>query len=347
MDLESIDLDALDRLRELFLRGSAGSVDYWRSESDLASYDATFGRRIAWKWEFVLSELDRLNWQPAGGTLVDFGCGSGVATRCTLDHFGPNAFSKIVLCDRSRLAMQFAAARVRDCLAATRSHDEVATQGSAFSAEPETALAPDLADATVLISHVLTELSDSQLAGLLDKLANAAAIIWVEPGAREASRGLIDCREKLRAAFHVVAPCTHQGPCEWLAAGNERHWCHHFAHSPGEAFTDGDWARFARLAGIDLRSLPLSWLVLDRRERRSGKEAGEQSRPVRFLGRARVGKAFAAVFGCDETGVRERRLMKRRHPEQFRQLKSGDPPTLAHWTCDGDEIIDLRTLDEC
>ncbi len=339
MDLDGVNWDSLNRLRELFLRGDGGGADYWRSESDLASYDATFGRRIAWKWDFVLCELDRLCWRPAGGVLVDFGCGSGVAARRVLDHFGAGAFSRIVLCDRSPLAMRFAAARVRDCLAASPGPP---AQAGAPAARLETTPAADLANATVLLSHVLTELSDAQLAGLLDRLTRAAAIVWVEPGTHEAGRRLIACREKLRGGFRVVAPCTHQGPCGLLAPGNERHWCHHFAPSPAETFTDGDWARFARLAGIDLRSLPLSWLVLDRdQERGPGGEGDEQPRPVRLLGRPRIGKAFAAVFGCDRTGVHERRLMKRRDPEGFRRLKRGGFPTLARWTCQGDDIVEL------
>ena len=46
MDWLAIDWKALERLRAAFLAGTAGANDYWHSESDLASYDATFAQRI-------------------------------------------------------------------------------------------------------------------------------------------------------------------------------------------------------------------------------------------------------------------------------------------------------------
>src|ERR1041384_3502994 len=59
MNWEQIDWSALERLRNAFLEGSAGKQDYWRSASDLASYDETFAQRIGWKWDYVLNELTR------------------------------------------------------------------------------------------------------------------------------------------------------------------------------------------------------------------------------------------------------------------------------------------------
>ena len=100
-----------------------------------------------------------------------------------------------------------------------------------------------------------------------------------------------------------------------LATGNERHWCHHFVPTPTAVFMDGDWARFAKMMGIDLRSLPVSYLVLDKR-------------PVtvsgtREIGRPRVYKAHALVLTCDESGVRNRRVTKRENPDEYRRLKKG------------------------
>ena len=83
---------------------------------------------------------------------------------------------------------------------------------------------------------------------------------------------------------------------------------------------DGHWARFAKIAGIDLRSLPLSYLVLDKR-------AWPQPGEVRIIGRPRVYKAHALLLGCDSTGVREYRQTKREEPDAFRQLKKGKIPT--------------------
>ena len=49
MNLESIEWESLERMRAAFLGGTAGAQDYWRNESDLAAYDATFAQRIGWK----------------------------------------------------------------------------------------------------------------------------------------------------------------------------------------------------------------------------------------------------------------------------------------------------------
>jgi SAM-dependent methyltransferase len=301
MDWENVDWKALARLRAAFLDGTAGAQDYWRNERDLQSYDLTFGQRIRWKWLYVLNELNAHDWSPPCGDVVDWGCGSGIAGRAFLEHFVQDQSSKLVLWDRSPLAMQFAARQAREAFPAV----------SVWLDKP-----PDRAFGTLLISHVLTELADGQIEELFALMAFAAAVIWVEPGTHEASRRLIAARERLRGAFQVVSPCTHQAVCGMLTPENERHWCHHFAPSPLEVFTNGNWARFAKLAGVDLRSLPLSFLVLDKR-------VPPQSDAVRIIGRPRVYKAHALVLGCESSGVRDHRFTKREQPEEFRRFKKG------------------------
>ena len=193
--------------------------------------------------------------------------------------------------------------------------------------------------ATLLLSHVLTELKPPQLDSLLTLATRATALLWVEPGTHEASRALISVRERLRDNFSVVAPCTHQAACGILAPENARHWCHHFAPSPPGIFTDGDWARFAKLAGIDLRRLPLSFLVLDKRP-----SGPLPPGAVRVIGLPRMHKAEALLFACDATGVRDRRLAKRAFPNEFKQLKKGGIDPLQIWKFEGDEIVEARPL---
>jgi SAM-dependent methyltransferase len=301
MDWENIDWKALERLRTLFLDGTAGTQDYWRSERDLQSYDQTFGQRIRWKWQYVLNELKGRGWSPPRGDVVDWGCGSGIAGRAFLEHFAQDPSSKLIFWDRSPLAMQFAARQAREAFPTI----------NVWLDKP-----PDRPFGTLLISHVLTELAENQIEELFVLMAHAAAVIWVEPGTYEASRRLIAAHERWRGAFSVVSPCTHQAACGMLTPENQRHWCHHFGPSPTEVFTDGNWARFAKLAGVDLRSLPLSFLVLDRRLQ-PGPDA------VRIIGRPRVYKAHALLLGCDSSGVREYRVTKREQPEEFRRLKKG------------------------
>src|SRR5689334_19818307 len=104
------ELKTLARLREGFLTGRAGERDYWRSETELALYDESFGERIGWKWDAVLGELKQRGWSPRSRHILDWGCGSGVAGRRVLDAW-PDRFESIALHDRSPLAMAFAAER--------------------------------------------------------------------------------------------------------------------------------------------------------------------------------------------------------------------------------------------
>jgi hypothetical protein len=188
--------------------------------------------------------------------------------------------------------------------------------------------------AILLLSHVLTELRPDQLEELEGLARRATTILCVEPGTHEASLTLIALRERLKGQFNIVAPCTHQAGCGILAPENKSHWCHHFAQPPSEVFMDSSWARFADLTGIDLRSLPLSFLVLDK-----------SSAPILpagatwIIGRPRIYKGRALLLGCDAAGVGDRQLTKRALPEQFRQLKKGAGASLQVWRCDGSEII--------
>lgn len=319
MNWEAIDWDALERLRTAFLQGTAGTQDYWRNERTVESYNKTFAQRIGWKWDHVLNELKRRGWSPPPGDVLDWGCGSGIASRLFVEHVLPESVSALALWDRSPLAMQFAARKAADRFP----HLAVRTgppAGGHF--------------ATLLVSHVLTELSDRQIEELLKLAREVTAVIWIEPGTQEASRALVTVREQLRGSFQVVAPCTHQAACGMLAPANERHWCHHFATPPRAVFTDGHWARFAKIAGIDLRSLPLSFLALDKRP-----PPALPSGAARIIGRPRVYKAHALVLGCNASGVWDRRLTKRTVPEQFRLLKKDEFSPLQVWNCDGDEII--------
>lgn len=264
--MHSIDWEALDRLRGCFL---SGATNYWRSESDLASYDQTFAQRIGWKWDFVLAELKRLGWQPPAGDVLDWGCGSGIAGRAFLGEFPATG---VALWDRSVLAMKFAQRRL-----AERFPDVPVKRGKTGT--------------VLLVSHVVTELAD--LNEVLELVREATAVIWVEPGTFEASRRLAEVRESV--TDNIVAPCPHRGECGLL---NSRHWCHFFAPSPAGIFHDRDWARFAKLAGVDLRSLPVSYLVLDKRM--------PPCLPAeRVIGRAREYKAYRRELTCDATGVRD------------------------------------------
>ena len=316
----NIDWSSLDRLRNAFLEGSAGETDYWKSESDLESYNQTYAKRIGWKWDYVLRELQQRKWEPPAGETLDWGCGTGIAHRAFFKAFPPQHGELLSLWDRSPKAMSYAANAARELL-------------------PELALnlEPAVSPTTLLISHVLTELNETDLASLVDRVRGAECVVWVEPGTYEASRRLIALREELRNVFCPVAPCLHARPCGLLTDENQPHWCHHFADPPSSVFTDPNWSRFSRLTGIDLRSLPLSYLVLDRRP-----TAMLSHETVRMIGRPRVYKAHALLLGCSPDGVCECRLSKRNLPEIFKRAKKDQLTSLQEWTLEGTEIAGLK-----
>ena len=322
MDSTQVDWKTLERLRRAFLEGMAGAQDYWQSDRDLASYDATFAQRIGWKWDYVLGELQRRGWNPPKEILLDWGCGSGIASRAFLDHFGVDAVASLALSDRSSLAVSYASR------AAQQKYPDL-----------DFSLGIPSQPGTLLLSHVVTELTPEQIAELVKLVETATTTIWVEPGTYEASLTLIAIRERLRDRFNVVAPCTHSAQCGILTPGNERHWCHHFASPPPGVFTDPDWSRFAHLTGIDLRSLPLSFLVVDRRP-----VPVLPPGAVRVIGKPRIYKPYSLLLGCDQNAVRDRRLSKRQLPEEFRVIKKGDVDPLLILACEGDEILSMKPL---
>ena len=321
-----IDWTALERMRAAFLAGTAGAADYWRNEADLAAYDATFAQRIGWKWDYVLAELKRRGWSPPVGAVMDWGCGSGVAGRAYLDHFGMTDVKRLRVSDRSVLAMEYAARRARE------KYPQLQVVVGESPAPAETAV--------LLLSHVLTELTQEQIAKLVELAAAAQSLIWVEPGTFEASLTLIAIRERLRGLFNVIAPCTHQSPCGILAPQNEPHWCHHFAAPPPGVFTDSGWARFANLLGINLRDLPLSFLVLDKRP-----TPAVPPDAARIVGRPRIYKGHALLLGCDAAGVSDRRMMRRHFPAEFRAFKKGITPALCRWKLEHADIKSFQAWD--
>jgi ribosomal protein RSM22 (predicted rRNA methylase) len=327
---ETLNWEALERLRQRFLSGQPGGGSYWNHRSELASYDFTFGQRIRWKWEAVLRELALRGWTPPPGPLLDWGCGSGMAARCVLEFFAPTARGPLRLYDQSSLATEYATERVRHAFPGVPVEPLTLTQVDALAAP-----------GTVLISHVLNELTEEGGRPLRRVLDRAAAIVWVEPGTHADSRALIAMRESLRAEFHLMAPCPHQEACGLLTEQNARHWCHHFAEPPAGLMSDSNWVRFAQRAGIDLRRAPYSFMVLERaglREPAPGKIAAGWSR---LLGEPRVYKGFCKLLSCQAGGVCDWELQKRVAPGQFKQFKSGESRGLWRFEVQGGRIVQL------
>ncbi len=319
------ELAALAALRARFLDGSCAGGGYWKNENDLALYDVSFGERIGWKWDAVLGELQKRGWRPSAKSIVDWGCGSGIAGRRVLGAW--DGFESLTLADVSAHAMRFAEAKARENFPQVR-----------------TRMKADAADAVegslLLVSHVLNETDEDAAHRLIAAARRADEIIWVEAGTHADSRRLISVREKLRDEFRIIAPCTHAARCGMLVPENAAHWCHHFARVPSEASQDARWAQFGRELGIDMGTLPYSFLVLARRDAQPAMPAGFS----RIIGRPRDEKGHFDVLSCSESGVEDLMAQKRDVPELAKKLRKGRAESVQSWTREGRRITGAAHL---
>ena len=321
------EIKTLNLMRERFLAGNAGAADYWNSDADLVLYERTFAQRIGWKWDAVLSELTLRGWSPPAVKLVDWACGSGIAGRRTLEHW-PEAFASVTVTDRSYKARNFAVSRLRE-----KRGDLVVEAGAPEQVDCEGAL--------VLVSHLLTELSEGELRGVLERLNAAAAVIWVESATRDNARRLMSAvRDPLVAGgdWRAVAPCTHSGSCPLQQVEHERHWCHHFARVPSEVHQEEGWRDFSERVGVDLRVLPYTFVVLERGTAGSRAVEGEDGLS-RVLGTAREFKGFLKVLSCAKEGVTDWTLQKRDAPETFKALRKWGELPLYRFETQGDRVV--------
>jgi SAM-dependent methyltransferase len=327
MTWDDLDWAELDLLRERFLNSAASTGSYWSTPATLASYDFTYAERIGWKWDHVLRELRLRGWRPGARTVLDWGCGSGIAARRVIEFFGPANFDALTVWDHSALACDFAAEKAREAF--PRLNVAQATPGFLASDEPLGLL---------VVSHVLNELPADALASLRGLVARADTVLWVEPGTHAVSRQLGTIRDELRGIFRVVAPCTHELGCPMFAAGNERHWCHFFAPPPSEIFADSNWVKFGQRAGIDLRSLPYAFVVLDRSPPPSPAAVASPAPLSRVIGRVEHFKPYARFLNCDATGLAELEVPKRAAPALYKELERTKAPLVYRWQRDGDIV---------
>ena len=263
-------------------------------------------------------------WVPPQGNVLDYGCGTGVAGRRVVSAWRDQVRA-LFLWDRSFSGMQFARHRAL----------------ASFRGLPVETKLPDGAPEILVVSHVLNELDRTGLEKLLALAAKATVVLWVEPGTADASRRLIAVRKELlsvsgsrsQAPFRPIAPCPHAGECGLAAPFNERHWCHHFAKVPSAIFQESGWGRFSKTLEVDLRAVPFSYLVLDRRISASGEGNGN----TRVLGYPRHYKGFDKVLCCQAEGVQELVLQKRDAPELYKEMKK-DPGSLYQWECENGKI---------
>ena len=235
----------LKEIREAYLNSKDPIKNYWASEALVEAYDATFAQRIGWKWDEVLQKIEEKIEFKTPIKVDDWGCGSGIASRQFYRMFSDH-ISKVNPMDRSEKAVSFANKKLRDI-----GYKEISTPS----------------ESVLLISHVLTELSELDKSKLIASLENYSMFIWVEPGTKKESHSLINIRNKYMNEFDFILPCPHSGTCP--LTGSSEDWCHFFAEPPRDIFHSSYWKEFNKYFSIDLRSLPLSFLVGLRKDKRS------------------------------------------------------------------------------
>ena len=313
MNLSGQQWQKLRELREFFLSAQPNRATYWDSEKTVELYDQTLAIRIGWRWDAVLEQLRSLRWKPREKLLLDWGCGSGIATRKMLEVF-PH-FESVCLADLSPHAERYAAKTVRTQFPAVSVRSEIPPAGEPFC---------------LVLSHVLGELDAKGEEHLISLITRASKLVWVEGGSAVLSKKLGLWRERLD--WPVIAPCTHRQPCGMLLPENHLHWCHFFTRPPRETFMNAEWSEFARQLEIDHRTVAYSYLVLDRTA------TGQASGLARNIGSSRVYKATAKLQLCDADGLRDVELMKRDFPDVWRALKKGWSPDVVKVETTGDRV---------
>lgn len=339
-------LQILKQLREIFLSEEATTGnDYWQSQDHLLAYDSLLGARIGWKWDQVLKEMAqrKLLSFPTHIEIIDWGCGSGVATRrflSFLQEYAPQTqIERLVLSDRSELAVKWAKQKILGEFPHFNP-EEIFTHLSAMTDTAPLARAPFR---IFLLSHVIGELPSDMLGRLQSILKNFAdLVLWVDAGTHTLSTKLSQVRDGLKSTFTPLAPCTHSLACPMLENKNARHWCHFFTKIPPNVALDPNWIDAANALGIDLRSVPYSFLILKRKTQLSLQETltPRQSSDIhRALGRPRVYKGYLKIQTCSYNhGVNEFRLQKRDNAGLFRELSKDKRNIPALWNLDGQDL---------
>jgi len=306
--LSEVEWKQLGDLRKTYLAEDFNhKKDYWNSNDLLRLYESTFAQRIGWKWDAILSEISNKGFfkDKQEYILYDFGCGTGIASRKMCEFFGVNLISAVWLWDFSKKAVRFSADKLKSLYPGLiiEELNEVKVPGVKW---------------ILCVSHLINELSENEFDRMIKLAEDADFIIWLEPGTKLHSKRLIEIRERLVGKMKPLAPCTHSNICGMRSEENISHWCHFFAPVPATVFQSSFWKKFSEKMKIDLRSLPISYLVLS-------KEAlvtSHESRGARVIGRPRFSKGQGKFLVCDFEGVTEHRLLERNEKELFREFKS-------------------------
>lgn len=153
----------------------------------------------------------------------------------------------------------------------------------------------------VTISYVLNELSPHDQLELLSKafLATDQLLVIVEPGTPKGFGNILRAREFLiKQGGHVVAPCTHCGPCPLTDAYKDgKDWCHFSVRVPR-----GKYHRRAKAAALPYEDEKYSYLVVSPLEVPTPKS--------RIIKNPIVNSGHVILDLCDKTGAHRTTIAK-------------------------------------
>lgn len=318
---EKLDWSLIQDLRKTYHRHSERRQEqgvqkldnYWCSQEQIDAYDRTLATRIGWKWNAVLKELQGKVALKKDLHVLDFACGSGIASRRFL-HFFADFIDIVSLYDRSPLARSYAESKLKQQDFSKRPHIQ-----SLGSLDQRSA-----GFHVVLLSHVVNELSPADLKPIENMISKADLVVWVEPGSYQESRDLMSFRQAILNKFEIIGPCPHQQTCGLSLPDRETDWCHFFAPSPPEVFHTKFWAEASKQIGFDKRSLPLSYFSMRRLDSEMVKRSDHDSHcsEERLIGRPRLSRSHLRYLSCGKGGISEKTLNKRDDKTLFKKLST-------------------------
>jgi hypothetical protein len=314
--MTQLDKQRLQRLRGLFIEQTLrdrAHASYWRDDEDLQAYDLTLAARIRWKWAGVLNYINDLGWKwPSNIHIWDWGCGTGAASRTFLELNTSHA-QTVFLTDRDTKAMSFAKKALKIM--------EAERDGFALSVHTEEPPKNNEVPIVLLVSHVVNELDDKGKRALQQAVNQSDLILMIEPGSRESSHGLGRLMTEWTDNLTVLAPCPHQMGCPIIRENRPDDWCHFFVKPPSWVFQDAQWAQWSRELGIDLRSLPVSYQFLVKKDRMA-EFCSQWQKPDEgvMIGRPRMVKPGAQIWWCSGDGHVDLKNLKKRDP-LFKKIK--------------------------
>lgn len=292
-ELSRVDIRALRDsaagLSERYRAGLAAAVPGMRGERERLAYLAVRAPATYAVMDRVLGDL-RDEGSPLHGvrSLLEVGCGPGVASWAAVDH-GPN-IERVTWVDRDGDLLDLALA-----LAKEHPHRPLGTARAIEHGELES-LEVEPHD-LVLASYVLTEVERERIPAVIERLweSTTRLLVLVEPGSRAGFGAIREAHRVMRAAgARVLYPCTHTCACPM--PGDD--WCHF-----SQRLQRSPLHRKVKDSTLDYEDEKFSALVVGR--------VGDSPSGARIVTRPRIRKGHGILRLCAEGGLEDVTLSKR------------------------------------